>query len=232
MMCKFITHKNNVTKFVTLLVVCVSITGMKSVDDEWQQFLNDDSEARALAVNEGDLEFLSSPPDKPPHVLHNKYTIKSESLKDGWVDLTQCHGNLDKVPESQILYYARRTRNLRVISSSGIERAWVQNNSVQLRNVTGDDASVCVKAQVHSLYPNYDGTYSMRNGPYLRRFLDGYYPMRVTMDVTLPKGELRFDMITPMEQEGFSVDHDSQSMQVDALFVGELNIEVYFDGAQ
>ena len=51
------------------------------------------------------------------------------------------------------------------------------------------------------------------------------------MDVSLPEGELRFGMITPVEQEGFSVDHDNSSMQVDALFVGELNIEVYFDGA-
>jgi hypothetical protein len=50
------------------------------------------------------------------------------------------------------------------------------------------------------------------------------------MDVTLPEGELTFGMITPVEQEGFRVDHDSKSMQVDALFVGKLNIEVYFDG--
>jgi hypothetical protein len=227
---KPISMNKMIIKITMVLLIAVGITGMKSVDEEWERFLNDDSEARALAVNEGDLEFLSSPPDKPPHILHNKFTIKSQSLEDGWIDLVQCHENLDKVPDAQILYHGRRTRNIEVVSSSGLDRAWVKDNSVQLKNITSDEASVCVKAQVHSLYPNYDGTYSMRNGPFHRRFLDGYYPMRVTMDVTLPEGELTFGMITPVEQEGFRVDHDSKSMQVDALFVGKLNIEVYFDG--
>jgi hypothetical protein len=211
----------------------VSITGMKSSESEdWEKWFyddNDDSEARALAVNEGDLEFLSSPPDKPPHELHNKFIINSRSLKDGWIDLVQCHENLDKVGAAQILYHPRRTRSLQVLSSTGVEKTWVEKNSVQMSNIT-DNAKVCVSAEVHSLFPNFDGSYSMRNGPFHRRFLDGYYPMRVTMDVQLPEGELSFGAIQPVEQEGFSVEHNDQSMQVDALFVGELNIEVYFDG--
>ena len=224
-------NSNKITGLIVLLFVAVCIMGMKqsSEIEDWEQWFNDDSEARALAVNEGTLEFLSSPPDKPPHELHNKFTIRPQSLKDGWIDLVQCHENLDKVPDAQILYHGRRTRNITVLSSVGVERTWVEKNSVQLKNVT-DNARVCIGAQVHSLYPNFDGTYSMRNGPFHRRFLDGYYPMRVTMDVALPEGQLSFGAITPMEQAGFSVEHDSHSMQVDALFVGELNIEVYFDG--
>ncbi|WP_455376720.1 hypothetical protein [Kaarinaea lacus] len=219
-----------------VLFICsfVGTTGMKSSESEdWEKWFyddNDDAEARALAVNEGDLEFLSSPPDKPPHELHNKFIIKSDSLKSGWIDLVQCHENLDKVGSAQILYHPRRTRNLKVLSSIGVEKTWVEKNSVQMSNIT-DKAKVCVSAEVHSLFSNFDGTYSMRNGPFHRRFLDGYYPMRVTMDVQLPEGELSFGAIQPMEQEGFSVEHNKQSMQVDALFVGELNIEVYFDGA-
>ena len=206
---------------------------MKSSESEaWEKWFyddNDDAEARALAVNEGDLEFLVSPPDKPPHELHNKFIINSNSLKDGWIDLVQCHENLDKVGAAQILYHPRRTRNLKVLSSRGVEKTWVEENSVQMSNIT-DNAKVCVSAEVHSLFSNFDGTYSMRNGPFHRRFLDGYYPMRVTMDVQLPEGELEFGAIQPMEQAGFSVEHNDSSMQVDALFVGELNIEVYFDG--
>jgi len=218
-------------RIIAFSFVVVCVMGMKSTEDEWERFLNDDSEARALAVNEGELQFLSSPPDKPPHELHNQFTIYPKSLEDGWIDLVQCHKNLDKVPDAQILYHGRRTRNITILSSNGVERAWVEKNSVQLKNVT-DNARICIGAQVHSLYPNYDGTYSMRNGPFHRRFLDGYYPMRMTMDVKLPEGQLRFGAITPVEQEGFSVIHDSRSMQVNALFVGELNIEVYFDGSE
>lgn len=212
--------------------VIVSITGMKASEyAEWEKLFyddNDDAEARALAVNEGDLEFLVSPPDKPPHELHNKFIINSNSLKDGWIDLVQCHTNLDKVGAAQILYHPRRTREIKVISSNNVGKTWVEKNSVQMEDIT-ENARVCVSAKVHSLFSNFDGTYSMHNGPFHRRFLDGYYPMRVTMDVQLPEGELSFGAIHPMEQDGFQVEHDSQSMQVDALFVGELNIEVQFD---
>jgi hypothetical protein len=209
-----------------------SLMGMKTgdMDDDWDKWIDDDAEARALAVNEGALEFLTAPPDKPPHELHNKLVIHSRSLQDGWIDLVQCHENLDRVSLAEIMYHGRRTRNIKVLSSIGIERVWVERNTVQMVNIS-DNARVCVTAQVHSLFPNFDGTYSMRNGPFHRRFLDGYYPMHVTMEVTLPEGELSFGAITPVEQQGFSVNHDKESMTVDALFVGELNIEVYFDGA-
>ncbi|WP_455365871.1 hypothetical protein [Kaarinaea lacus] len=222
--------KINTIAAIAFGFVLISLMGMKStdMDDEWERWVNDDAEERALAVNEGNLEFLTSPPDKPPHELHNKLIIHSRSLQDGWVDLVQCHENLDKVRLAQIMYHDRRTRNLKILSSVGVAEAWVEKNTVQMKNIS-DNARVCVSAEVHSLYPNYDGTFSMRNGPFHRRFLDGYYPMRVTMDVTLPKGELSFGAITPVEQEGFSVHHKLGSMTVDALFVGELNIEVYFD---
>ena len=231
-MSKLITRNINAIGLVVFTFAIISIMGMKTTnnDDEWERFINDDSEERALAVNEGDLEFLTSPPDKPPHVLHNKLVINSQSLKDGWVDLVQCHENLDKVSIAEIMYHGRRTRNIQVLSSVGVEKAWVDKNSVQLVNIS-DNARICVTAEVHSLYPNFDGTYSMYNGPFHRRFLDGYYPMRVTMDVTLPKGQLSFGAVNPIEQTGFSVIHDKQTMQIDALFVGELNIEVYFDEA-
>jgi hypothetical protein len=140
----------------------------------------------------------------------------------------QCHEHLDQVALAQVLYHKHRTRHLKVLSKRGIGHAWVEKNSVQLENI-GRDASLCVQAEVHALYPNFNGSYSMHNGPFLRKFLDGYYPMRVTMDVRLPGDKLSFEAIQPQEQAGFRVTHSRNRMKVDALFVGELNIEVFFD---
>ena len=215
-----------------LLLVCGFLMGMKPADkDYWDHWLNDfsgdDDETRALAVNEGELEFLKKAPAKTPHLLQNKFIISHQSLKDGWVQMVQCHEHLDQVALAQVLYHKHRTRNLKVLSNEGIGRAWVEKNSVQLENI-GQNASLCVQAEVHALYPNFNGSYSMHNGPFLRKFLDGYYPMRVTMDVTFPEGKLSFEAINPQAQNGFDVRYEENKMNIKALFVGELEIEIYF----
>ena len=210
-------------------VITLALMGMKSADDiDFDRWLEEEDliVAKALAVNEGDLEFLNSPPSQAPHLLENKLTILESSLKDGWVDLVQCHENLDAVLAAQILYRKSQTRELTVLSSKNIGAAWVEGNSVQLENIDRN-AQVCVKAQVKALHSNYDGTYSMRNGPFLRKFLDGYYPMHVTMDVRLPYDYLQYEDIQPQEQAGLKVFSTIDGMFIDALFVGELTIEVY-----
>ena len=212
-------------------VTVVPLMGMKENNDSvdwanWDQQTKAD-QAKALAVNEGELQFLTETPVKLPPVLENNLTITRQSLKDGWVDMIQCHKRIDSVAKAQVLYHPRRTRNIKILSFENIQRAWVEDNSVQLDNIH-KDASLCVQAQVKALYSNFNGSYSMRNGPFLRKFLDGYYPMEVTMNVTFPERSLSFEAITPQEQQGFKVHYDRNKMKVDALFVGELEIEVYF----
>ena len=204
----------------------VLIMGMKSNDD-WDAWMETDFEAQALAVNEGDLEFLSEVPEKLPPILQNRFTISTQSLKDGWIDMVQCHERLDPVAKAQVLYHPQRTRNIEILSSNNIQRSWVEDNSVQLENITAD-ATLCVHAEVKSLYSNFNGSYSMRNGPFLRKFLDGYYPMRVIMDVTFPEGQLSFEAINPQVQNGFDVQYEKDKMSIEALFVGEFEIEVSF----
>lgn len=222
-----------ITGLSIFMMMVLLLMGMKPMTAErleaWFNDPNstDEAEQQALAVNEGELEFLTHAPQKRPHSMHNEFTISPQSLKDGWIKMVQCHDNLDVVSIAQILYHARRTRHLQVLSHPGIARAWVEKNSVQLENI-GKNAKLCVQAEVHSLYSNFDGSYSMYNGPFLRKFLDGYYPMRVTMDVNLPGDQLSFEAINPQAQAGFRVSHSINAMQVDALFVGELSIEVMF----
>ncbi|MGD8911541.1 MAG: hypothetical protein PVJ68_02195 [Candidatus Thiodiazotropha sp.] len=53
-------------------------------------------------------------------------------------------------------------------------------------------AAICLQAETQSLHPTGQGGYQLRNGPYMRRFLDGYYPMLLTLQVDYPAELIRF----------------------------------------
>ena len=52
-------------------------------------------------VNEGELVFLLQPPAKQVHHHQNHLVIDANSLHNGWVRLTQCHDNLDRVAQAE-----------------------------------------------------------------------------------------------------------------------------------
>ena len=109
--------------------------------DELERWFNDDSEQRALAVNEGELVFLTEPPAKPVPHSHNTLTITPASIDDGWVALAQCYDGLDPVAEAQVVYRYKQMRDLRVTAVQHIGRTWVEGDSVQLEDV-GHDAEL------------------------------------------------------------------------------------------
>ncbi|MGD8712689.1 MAG: alpha/beta hydrolase, partial [Thiohalophilus sp.] len=99
----------------------------------------------AINVNEGNLVFLDHKPDKPVHHHTNHLIISKHSLETGWVWLKQCHENLDQVPRAQIMFRRGRVRDLQIITNNNIAESWVENNSVQLRDVR-PGARLCVTA--------------------------------------------------------------------------------------
>lgn len=205
---------------VALVALCAWFPALAQ-DDDFPEDLDLDK------VNEGQLEFLGSLPDKPVHHHHNAMVIRDDSVETGWVELYQCHENLDRVPRAQILFRPGRTQDLTVVSSSHIGRVWVEEHSVQLEDV-GPDANLCISARTRALGDNGDGTFSLRNGPFMRRFLDGYYPMHVTMEVHVESQRLRFVRIVPSQQEGFDVSASPREVRYDARFSGRLNTELEF----
>ncbi len=192
-----------------------------------EDWFNDDAEFRAAQVNEGQLTFLAKAPDKPVHHHQNRIILSASSLKDGWAALQQCHHNIDPVASAQIVYSKHRTRNLSIVSSEHIGRAWVEGHTVQLENI-GMDARLCVKASSRALTAQTDGSYHLNNGPFMRRFLDGFYPMHVSVDVELPKDLLRFDTISPIAQEGFEVRHNAETVSINTWFEGKLRTVIRF----
>ena len=178
-------------------------------------------------VNDGDLRFLANAPDSPVHHHQNRITLTPDSLASGWVKLEQCHQYLDPVPSSQIVYGEDRIRALRITRTENIERTWVNGHSVQMENIK-PAALICIEAESLALLSDGPNAYVLRNGPYMRRFLDGYYPMRVTMTVSLGNSGLRFDSLSPTAQPGFNLRISHDEVGYDTWFEGRLSTAIRF----
>jgi hypothetical protein len=207
--------------FAIALVLSPGFARASSAPDPFEEIDALDLQTGAAAVNEGSLRFLTVPPAKSYHTHFNDIRISAESLEDGWITLRQCHENIDPVPAAQVVYRQGGIRDLQIISARGIGRAWVEGHTVQLENVARP-ARLCVEAQSRAFHATADGIYTLRNGPFMRQFLDGYYPMRVRMIISYPT-----DLLTPVGNEptaqtGFDVRWSEGRIGVDALFEGRL----------
>lgn len=218
-------RRSGSVSFLLLIVMMLSAMPrtMASQDELDEELWFSDWENEALEVNEGELTLLDEPPEKQAHQHLNHLIIDSESIESGWVGLQQCHRDIDKVPALQITFAAGKVRDLEITSSENIGRSWVEGHTVQLVDV-GDDSSLCLSARTRGLKPG-DETVVLSNGPYMRRFLDGFYPMRVKLRVSYPGDELQFNQASPVEFEQLSDDE----ILLDVWFEGELRTTVFFD---
>ena len=182
----------------------------------------------ADAVNEGTLHFLETPPAKPVHHHQNRIRIDADSLASGWVGLSQCHDHLDAVPSAQITFREGFVRDLKVDAFTHIKDVWIEGASVQLRHVE-PGARLCLSAQTRALRNTGNGYFNLINGPYMRKFLDGYYPMRVTLDVDYPAQTLTLIDISPPAQAGLDIVEQPGAIRVEAVFEGELQTMIQFE---
>ncbi|WP_461578389.1 hypothetical protein [Thiobacillus sp.] len=192
------------------------------------QAVKDLSFESADAVNEGQLQFLDTLPAQPIHHHQNRIRIGTDSLASGWVDLSQCHDHLDAVPSAQITFREGYVRDLKVDSFSHIQEAWIEGSSVQLRQVE-PGARLCLSAQIRALRNTGNGYFNLINGPYMRKFLDGYYPMHVTLEVDYPAHALSLIDISPSVQPGLNVVEQPGSIRMKAVFEGELQTMIQFE---
>lgn len=200
---------------------CIALALALALRAEEPAFPDDNLEERIAKVNEGRLEFLPLPPAPEVHHHYNEISVSEQSLADGWVGLRQCHSHLDPVGATQIVYDPNRIRALAVLSSKNLDASWVEGPSVQLRGI-GADAEICIQAESRALQRLTDGRFRLRNGPYMRRFLDGYYPLRVTLDIRYPRGLLELTGYSPAPQPGLEIDRKAGNIRLEGWFEGRL----------
>lgn len=195
-------------------------------DDDFV-FPDDDLEQRIAAVNEGSLHFIESAVKDNVLRSENIITITPGSLSDGWVNLQQCYQNLDPIGKVEVVYHYKSMKNLRIVSFSNISSAKIVNQSVQLEDVE-PGARLCVSAQIRNFYKQSDNTYSLINGPYHRKFFDGYYPLSVHLEIIYPKDLLSVISVIPDAQPGFTIAMEDHRISISALFEGKLTTEINF----
>lgn len=197
------------------------------VNGDEELFLGEDLEDRIARVNEGQLYILPQPPARPVHHHRNEITITHRSLADGWVHLHQCHTHLDRVEATQILFNQEHTRGLELLSVDNIGSSWVAGASIQLRGIQSN-AKVCIQAETHALKRLSAQRFRLSNGPFKRQFLDGYYPMRVTLDIRYPEQSLKLHRYDPKLQPGLNISQDRDGIRLDVWFEGKLMTQFDF----
>jgi hypothetical protein len=186
-----------------------------------------DEEISPDKINEGDLHFLAEAPARPPHLQSSHIAITDDSLKTGWIRMKQCHHHLGPTPALQVVFHRSRVRNLQILETQHVGRAWIEGSTVQLTDV-GKDAVLCILSENRSLRRNeLTGEYEWHGGPYMRRFFDGYFPMFVRITIDYPLNALRVRTIAPAPLKLRAVDSPGQ-LRVDALFEGRLDVYVQF----
>ncbi len=214
---------------ILLFALASSLSANEAMTPEQlETWFNSDDEASTEQVSEGALQFISPPAKAVLHSI-NTLTIDENSIDNGWVGLVQCYKHLDAVPVAEVVYYYKQMRGLRITASHNIGSAQLQGQSVQLRDVL-KDAELCIRAEVRIFYQNPDQTYSLINGPFHRRFLDGYYPYHVTLNIHFPGKRLVLEQTRPAAQTGFEVRQAANGLTIDSHFEGALNTEIIFRG--
>lgn len=184
--------------------------------------------AASAEISEGELRFLESLPGPPPHHHRKQISIDRQSLESGWVRDRQCHEHMDPVAALEIVFAPGKVRRLRVTRTEHIERAWIEGSSVQAANI-GPEAVLCLESELRVLkHDSATGLYHLDSGPYMRRFLDGFFPLRLSLDIDYPADRLRLIDLQPADLRAKSRLLPGR-MQLEVIFEGKLDIRMQFE---
>jgi len=177
------------------------------------------------------LEFIAPITDRQIPYSHTRLRFSAHSMAFGWVAITQCHYGLDPVPDAEVVYRFEQMRSLLITEVHNIAEARVVGQSVQLRDVS-KGGRLCVEMEAMILKQDKDGHYRLRYGPFMRKFLDGYFPLHVLLEVNYPSELLELDTVTPPATEGIMLKQQNGWLALDAWVRGILVIELYFSRVQ
>ena len=127
----------------------------------------------------------------------------------------------------EIVYHPERIRDIRLLSVENIDQVQIEGPKVQLQGID-KHARLCLQAESRALNMQDNGSYRLRNGPYMRRFLDGYYPMRVSLEIHYPPTLIEPKDFRPLPGKAGSLERSAGRIAWDSWFEGRLFTEFDF----
>lgn len=173
-----------------------------------------------------EVQFLKQPPAQAPHRQEMKVLIDAQSLKTGLVRVDQCHYQLDPVPATQIVF-GPALRALQVTRSRNIGSLDLEDRSVQLHDV-GEGAEICLRTVNQVFRQQADGSFVLRNGPFMRQFLDGYFPLQLHYQIRYPGSLLALESVSPDTPVNTLQKDPDGKLDLQVLFTGPLRLETRF----
>jgi hypothetical protein len=180
-----------------------------------------------LDINEGELDFITRPLKTAPHHHSTHISITADSLTSGWIGNKQCHYNLQPVPAMEIVFRRGRVRNIEITRTENIGRAWIEEATIQLESIK-KGAVICVSSETLSIKSNGGrNRFIWSGGPYMKKFLDGYFPMKVSVAIDYPSELLALEKLFPQEVELKSTKLPGH-IRLSVMFEGILSLETHF----
>lgn len=188
--------------------------------------LADDDLEKLLEIGDEKFEPITRPLRDPPFLHRKSIRVTPQSLSDGWVENAQCHAQFAKMPSLQIVFNPATTRAIEITEARGIGRAWVEGATVQLEQV-GPDSRLCFRSNNRVLTAG-SGRYELKIGPFYYRYLDGYFPMQLELDIDYRDSNLRLLDISPDSGAGISIAKMPRGVRFESLFQGTLWVILTF----
>ena len=209
------------------LCLVLAVANPAAADDDGSDDFGEDLQERIARVNEGKLEFLPARPQQAVHWHADRLTIDQAALASGWARLEQCHYDMDEISSAEVVFRGSSARNIEIVSSHGIGRAWVDGNSLQLADVARG-ASLCLRLELQAVHRLEGDRVRVRLGPFMRKFLDGYYPMGIKLEVAYPCDRLRLVDMFPPERPEVTLRREACGLTLETWFEGRLMVTLDF----
>ncbi len=182
---------------------------------------------KLLEIGDDAFAPVTRPLAEPPFYHHKWIRIEQNSLTNGWVFNRQCHSQFAAMPSLQIVFGTGTTRNIRLTKTKLLGRAWVEGTTVQLETVR-PESEICFSSENRVLSPTGPGDYELKVGPFYYRYLDGYFPMQMILNVDYPPSLLKVVDVAPDQPEAIAVKYASGQIRLESVFQGKLWVYVKF----